>query len=54
MSDPPSPQSTEIAGNTKTRNPMVEQDNAPGGDTTGPGQSLLHATIGYRNLSELS
>ena len=41
-------------GNSRTRNPMVEQDNAPGGDTTGPGQSLLHAKIGYQNLAELS
>ena len=41
-------------GNTRTRNPMVEQDNAPGGDTTGPGQSLFHAKIGYQNLAALS
>jgi sugar phosphate isomerase/epimerase len=39
-------------GNTSTRNPMVEQDNAPGG-TGGPGQSLLHAKFGYQNMASL-
>ena len=39
-------------GNTRTRNPMGEQDNAPGG-TAIPGQSLLHAQFGYENMVSL-
>ncbi|GLY18239.1 sugar phosphate isomerase/epimerase [Kineosporia rhizophila] len=39
-------------GRTDSRNPMVEQDTAPGG-TTAPAQSLQHARIGYQHLASL-
>jgi sugar phosphate isomerase/epimerase len=39
-------------GNTRTRNPMVEQDTAPGG-TASPGQSLMHARFGYQHMASL-
>jgi len=40
-------------GNTKTRNPMFEDDTAPGGDTTAPARSLLWAKISYQNMAAL-
>jgi sugar phosphate isomerase/epimerase len=40
-------------GRNSTRNPMIEDDEAPGG-AGGPGQSLWNARIGYQNLSKLS
>ncbi|GAA3622671.1 sugar phosphate isomerase/epimerase [Kineosporia mesophila] len=39
-------------GRTDTRNPMVEQDTAPGG-TAAPAQSLQHARLGLQHLAEL-
>ncbi|MBT0773569.1 sugar phosphate isomerase/epimerase [Kineosporia sp. J2-2] len=39
-------------GRTDTRNPMVEQDTAPGG-TTAPAQSLQHARLGLQHLATL-
>jgi len=40
-------------GNTRTRNPMFEDDTAPGGDTTAPARSLLWAKISYQNMAAL-
>jgi sugar phosphate isomerase/epimerase len=40
-------------GNTRTRNPMIEDDTAPGGDTTAPARSLWVAKVSYQNLAEL-
>jgi sugar phosphate isomerase/epimerase len=40
-------------GNTKTRNPMIEDDTAPGGDTTAPARSLWVAKVSYQGLADL-
>ncbi len=40
-------------GNNKDRNPMFEDDSAPGGDTVAPARSLLWAKIAYDNMADL-